>query len=255
MIKLAAAAALTLGLSGNALAAFEYGDLIRVVYNNDKTFEYATDLGNINTLIGTSNKVVGGGVNAITNSFASFGISGYSNLNVAYFTFTKPASPSTTYQMGIASTQSAVSNSSSKVMTYTSKAEKMIGTVSLPNGSYDTATIAGTDSAFTAKTSNTFLGQMFDGSYGGLVMGNQGGILNLAALATTGHVDQNFFTWTGTMATLNVAGAANTRAFTLTTMDDGSTVVNQTPVPAAAWLLFSGLAGLVGVRRRMNKEA
>jgi hypothetical protein len=37
------------------------------------------------------------------------------------------------------------------------------------------------------------------------------------------------------------------------TLVDGSVQVNAVPIPAAAWLLGSGLVGLVAIRRRMRK--
>lgn len=263
MIKLAAAAALTLGLSGNALAAIDNGDLIRVVYDTVGSVEYATDLGNFQdiktrTANGEKNIVVGAGVDAINTSI--FGATTQmGDLRVAYFTFDS----NNGQWVGLTSQLGSISNISRKYSTFQTAAQSVSGTVTTPtNGAYD-ANMITADSAKLANKSgaNTFytkfgvLSQNF-GIFGGMVAAPNT-LPSLAALASGGSVEQNFFTWTGTNTNNASAG---TLAFTLTTLADGSTVINkmdgpQTPVPAAAWLLGSGLMGLVGLRRRMNKEA
>lgn len=259
MIKLAAAAALTLGLSGNALAAIDNGDLIRVVYDTVGSVEYATDLGNFQDLktraaAGEKNIVVGAGVDAINTSI--FGTTTqFSDLRVAYFTFDSANGK----WVGLASGLNSINNLSRKYSTFLGAAEAISGQASAPtNGAYDAAMVtdnsAKLDNKSAAKTFYTKFGAAINDNYIGYSDNNDGGMPSLAALASGGTVEQNFFTWTGTNTDNKSAG---TLAFTLTTLADGSTVINSqpVPVPAAAWLLFSGLAGLVGVRRRMNKEA
>jgi len=264
MIKLAAAAALTLGLSGNAMAAIDNGDLIRVVYDTVGSVEYATDLGSFSSILsrtagGEKNIVVGAGVDAVqTSIFGS--TTQMSDLRVAYFTFDSANGK----WVGLASGLESISNVARKYGNFETAAQAVSGMASAPtNGAYD-ANMVTADSAKLANKSgaNTFytkFSAVLGPNYAGMVSNtNTNGIASLAALATAGGtVEQNFFTWTGTNT--NVASAGSL-AFTLTMLADGSTVINkmdgpQTPVPAAAWLLGSGLMGLVGLRRRMNKEA
>jgi len=263
MIKLAAAAALTLGLSGNAMAAIDNGDLIRVVYDTVGTVEYATDLGNFQDILsrtagGEKNIVVGAGVDAINTSI--FGSSTqFSDLRVAYFTF----DPANGKWVGLASGLESINNISRKYSGFLSAAQALTYGATGTTGAYDLNMVTDNSAKLANKSATqTFynkFGASVGNSYAGMVApsGNPDGIASLAALATVGSVEQNFMTWTGTKTDNASAG---TLAFTLTTLADGSTVINkmdtpQVPVPAAAWLLGSGLMGLVGLRRRMNKEA
>lgn len=74
---------------------------------------------------------------------------------------------------------------------------------------------------------------------------------NLAALVTgtATSVTQNLYHFTSA----NVAGSvADFNGVTITTSADGSSTVTATPIPAAFYLMGSGLMGLVGLRRRKN---
>ncbi len=262
MIKLAAAAALTLGLSGNAMAAIDNGDLIRVVYDTVGSVEYATDLGNFQDILsrtaaGEKNIVTGNGVDAIQTSIFSE-TTQMSDLRVAYFTFDSANGK----WVGLASGLENINNVSRKYGTFQSASQALTYGATGTTGAYDLNMVTDNSAKLANKSAtNTFytkFGAVLSGAvYAGMVANNTNGIASLAALATGGQVDQNFFTWTGTKTDNASAG---TLAFTLTTLSDGVTVINkmdapQVPVPAAAWLLGSGLMGLVGLRRRMNKEA
>jgi hypothetical protein len=262
MIKFAAAAALTLGLSGNALAAIDNGDLIRVVYDTVGSVEYATDLGSFQDILtrtaaGEKNIVAGAGVDAIQTSIFSAATQ-MADLRVAYFTFDSANGK----WVGLASGLESINNISRKYSTFQSASQALTYGATGTTGAYDlhmvTADSAKLENKSAPSTFFTKFSAALPGSvYAGMVANNTDGIASLAALATGDQVDQNFFTWTGTKTDNASAG---TLAFTLTTLADGSTVINKmdeapVPVPAAAWLLASGLAGLVGVRRRMNKEA
>jgi len=263
MIKLAAAAALTLGLSGNALAAIDNGDLIRVVYDTVGSVEYATDLGSFQDILtrtaaGEKNIVVGDGVDAVKTTI--FGTSTQmADLRVAYFTY----SP-TGYWVGVATNgeTDAMMSVAVKYSTFKSASQSLTYGATGTTGAYDLNMVTANSAKLADKSGTSFYSKfsasILENYANWTATANAGGIPSLAALATTGgEVTNNFFSWDGTDINAAVAGD---KRFTLTMLADGSTVINKmdeapVPVPAAAWLLASGLAGLVGVRRRMNKEA
>jgi hypothetical protein len=83
--------------------------------------------------------------------------------------------------------------------------------------------------------------------------------VSLAALATQGYVDQllYYFDYDGSATTKAGVEVAVIRTFLTsdgTTIDlNGdkiATVINPVPIPAAGWLLGSGLLALIGIRRR-----
>jgi hypothetical protein len=126
----------------------------------------------------------------------------------------------------------------------------------------------GPSAALNAATDGAFVGQVsfqysssqnitvgiFDGLDG---TGNEIGTFNLFANAQTGCVDSAFCHWD--LVSLNFAGAAKSVQFgnawsavegvgSVAAFDD--VTVSPVPVPAAAWLLASGLAVLGKMRRR-----
>jgi hypothetical protein len=87
------------------------------------------------------------------------------------------------------------------------------------------------------------------GTFRGFLSANNG-VANLADLNTVGYVEQYLYYY----------GDPNTVApgvplMKLTTNADGTTTASAAsavvPIPAAVYLLGSGLLGLVGIRRRM----
>jgi hypothetical protein len=72
---------------------------------------------------------------------------------------------------------------------------------------------------------------------------------NLAALSTTGYVDQVLYSYGSDPD----SGNAGVQVATIHTTAAGSTVTpTNTPIPAAAYLFGTGLMGLVGLRRKMS---
>jgi len=65
---------------------------------------------------------------------------------------------------------------------------------------------------------------------------------------STPLLNTNGGSYAGTVAMINLNNDGSTSATTL----DATTTATPTPIPAAAWLLGSGLLGLAGIRRRKN---
>lgn len=250
MIILLAAAMLTMSAASSAMAAFAQGDLIRVVYDTKGTTEIATDLGAISTLTTLgANSVVGGGVDATT--LAQFVGSAYSDLRVGYFAIQKANTGVNLANVWLAGDPTTAPKSG---------ALKWSGTYTNFNNTLGNYAQATGNTAVLADKSigNSFFNNMDRsggqvGQYGSFLPAlPAGGVLNLAALATIGYVDQAIYNWTGTATNSAVFG---TKVLTLRTMADGSTVINPgaaaTPIPPAFLLMGSGLLGMVGIRRKM----
>jgi hypothetical protein len=262
LVALFAAALMTISFAGTAMAAFVQGDLIRVVYDTVGAKEYATDLGSWATLSTTAakaNLTVGGGVDAIT--LANTGAASFNNLVVGYYMVQFPTGGP--YGVAVAADGvNPITSGSRKFSSFNTSAGAI-------GGNYVANAIAGTNSAViadkAANGTNTFYNQ-FDvhgvstGYYAGWETGatgvNPGGILSLAALTTTGYVDQTMV-YFGPFTTITPNASTGVNSITVRTMADGSTIINQgtaapVPVPPAFFLMGSGLLGIFGVRRKMN---
>lgn len=253
MITLLAAAMLTMSAASSAMAAFAQGDLIRVIYDTKGTTEIATDLGSISTLTTLgANSVVGGGIDATT--LAQFGGSAYSDLRVGYFGIQKANTGVNVANLWLAGDPNVAPKSG---------ALKWSGAYTAFNntlGNYAQST--GSTAVISDKSvGNTFFVNLDRsglqvGNYGTYLPTNPaGGVLNLAALATIGYVDQAIYNWSGTATNAGAGGALGTKVLTLRTLANGSTVINpgaaSTPIPPAFLLMGSGLLGMVGIRRKM----
>jgi len=252
MITLLAAAMLTMSIAGTASAAFVEGDLIRVVYDTVGSKEIATDLGSWSAIKGTANNTaLGGGVDAFTLS--QFGATTqFADLKVGYFLVDATTNAN---RVAVAGDANGVSSASRKFSGYNGAA----GTILTQ---YRANLTASPNTAIMAdKTGvNTFYKNMegaglTPGLYGPWTTTNAGGVLNLAALATTGYVDQTIYTWTGTNLATSLI-VPGTKALTLRTMANGTSVLTSggtaaTPIPPAFLLMGSGLLGMVGIRRKM----
>lgn len=238
IIMLLAAMMLVFGVSGQAMAYFADGDLIRVVYSSSGTVESATDLGSIsawtapsttNVVYNTSNfnlSTLGAGANA-------------SNSYVGYYSWLA-GTPNNAWTSGNNATQTA---SYSNTSGFYQAAHNANGQYALSGTQSATLNMADTNSFFQGME----LGSAGLGQYHGFIPAG-GGTANLGNLATAGYVDQNLYYYQPTSA--RGANSTGTSVATIRTFADGHTELNPVPVPAAAYLFGSGLLGLVGIRRK-----
>jgi hypothetical protein len=248
MITLLAGALMTIAMAANASAYFEQGNLIRVVYDKSINMEVATDLGSISSILPAAGGSVtlGGGASSYLGS--ALAGSSLSNLNVAYFSWN-----SANVDLWLSSKAATQSVLTSQWNTGTGAVQSVmnryLGLAGSTTSRVDLST-ADANSYWNKLDKNS---TTQSGKFGGLYLA-QNGELNLSALATGGTVAQNLYFW-------NSQTAAGTMLdITIETLADGSTRISSTqeppssvPVPAAAYLLGSGLLGLVGIRRKMNK--
>jgi hypothetical protein len=247
----AVAAMLTLSAS-SAFAAFANIDLVRVVTDRSSgsTIEIATNLGNINTLAAvTSNTVVGGG----TSAFTAFGAN-LANSYVTYFAVDRTSALNGT--LWISAQGFTVANPPSTAGTASSQNKLAAGIAGSVLTYYNTLTATGTTIVANSGVAGS-MGGHFSlvnlGAYGGFAQAFQNNAnLSLSSLATAPIATS---IWKFGPGNVNTALPASF-VLNLTTNADGSTTIlansTPTPIPAAAWLLGSGLMGLIGLRRRKN---
>jgi hypothetical protein len=253
LLALTAGALLTMGFAGNALAYFGDYELVRVVYHQGGSTEVATDLGNVNALAGQTNAVVGSGAAAFSLSQFS-GATSTSNLFVAYFA--KAVNADTTKGDIWTSAANGLSTgplSGNRQWSGVSAAtQATIGMYAGLGGS--TGTVAADQSNVKSYWKSLDKGTI--NTAGKLSSFFSSNIIeaNLADLATQGYVDQDLYFYDTPDAPKNGVKVASIR-----TMADGSTIINYqesapVPVPAAAYLLGSGLLGMIGLRRKNVKK-
>jgi hypothetical protein len=238
MIMLVAAAMMTLSAS-SAFAAFADLELIRVVYDRAGA-EYATDLGNINTLLSASTPTT------IAGSFT--GANGAATL-VTYFALDRAnndlwaANSTTTAPLVIGGTTglTAISNGMNSVYS----------TYNVQGGTNYTG-LASNLNSYKNKLSSTqgWLGNTITGA-----ASRAATELSLASLSTNNT--QTLYFWNDAKSlTANIAGRTGVAVASITTNLDGSSTITPTatPIPPAFFLMGSGLLGMFGLRRK-NKVA
>lgn len=236
--------AFLMGLAGQAMAYFEMGNLIRVVYTKSESggqgnLEVVTDLGSgLNPTTATAASRV-----LSTNNFSlsQLGVTDWSNVYVAYFTMTttSPYSSDSGWISGNRSSGQSSSGSTSD-STYNNY-ETIRGSNSALAASEQSAMIVGSQSNAWSYTSVMGL----DGTFGGFLTTSNLADANLSNLATVGYVDQWLYYYASTGA-----GAYGTQVYKLRTYADGHTEINPVPLPAAVYLFGSGLLAIAGFRGR-----
>jgi hypothetical protein len=231
-----------LGISAQAMAYFEDGDLIRVVYSSAGTMETATDLGSIASLTTPSGLKVT--YNANNFSIASLG-SGATAANsyVAYYSFLAgtPANAWTSGPNGGQTAQFSVKDG-------------YAGAVHSVNGLYQTQTGAPAQVTVLMSDPNSYFNMLAGGGssagqFAGFIPAGNGEA-NLANLSSVGYVDQYIYYYKPTSA--RNADPTGLSVAMIRTYADGHTVMNPNavPIPPSVLLLGSGLIGLIGIRRK-----
>jgi len=247
LVILLALVAVMLCVNGQAMAAFEDGHLIRVVYSGTGAgTEYATDLGSFSSLTSPSSSHVI--LNTNNFSLSSVGASSWSDVNVAYFMVTATSG-------GFPGNYAWTSGPSAG---QTGGGRSMFNAIL--GGAH---TVAGAYQVAGAGAANATLGQIDTSSYwktmnyGGSGVGQMKGFIpagnadqNLAALSGAGYVDQKLYYYSTPNSSVAGVGVVSLRTFA-----DGHTEMNagapsSVPVPPSVLLLGSGLLGLVGIRRK-----
>jgi hypothetical protein len=241
IMMLLIAMVLLLGVSGQALAYFEDGDLIRVVYSSTGTMESATDLGSITSLTSPSTAHVVYN----TNNFSLGQLGSGATLDhsyVAYFTAT--LNPNHAWTSG--SSASGQTGIAGAFQGYVGSMHYTTGLYQVNGGHPATAM-----ETFSTGDPLSYVKQLASvpGALGGFLNQNNGAEANLAALATVGYVDQYLYYYGSIPTRGNTTGM---NVATIRTFADGHTELNPVPIPAAVYLLGSGLLGLVGIRRKMS---
>ena len=246
---LLAIAMFVLGISGQAMAAFVQGDLIRVVYGinpgDSNKYEYATDLGSaiqaFSTPFTTNFKFTADPIN-----FGVFGTAAKSDLMVAYYIWGNNGVNEVWASSNAATGQY---NGSRKYGNFGSEALN-----NLINGYSPVA--VGNNATLQVQPGDNSYNTLFGTS------GNLGTYINLTghpgtqtdkSLVATGYVDQWLFYYSPSQNTSTYGGGAGTPLALIRTYANGTTEINPSavPIPAAVYLLGSGLLGLIGIRRRM----
>jgi hypothetical protein len=247
------------GVSGQAMASFNDGDLIRVVYQGSGAgTEYITDLGNFSQATGqltapiTSNNPLTG---QDAFSLTSVGASSWSNVQVAYFIMDLAGNGGT----GAAWTSgSPTTGGQVNLGTFNS----FQGASALTYNSWQQN--AGSGNSLTESQSSpvAYWQWLNNAQSGAADIGGMAGFLktpqssaeaNLGNLATAGYVDQVLYYYgANPMTATQGTAVATIRTFLGGTAS--TEMLAAVPIPAAAYLFGSGLLGMFGLRRKMTAK-
>jgi hypothetical protein len=216
---------LAFGAAGNALAYFDYGansSLTVSVYNATANTETGYDLG----ILGVDFNLTDSIANLATVDVSDLAstVSVYST-NTAYgntFGITASTSP------GVAAPTILSFNSAVRDIWTTGYRDATTNTISIP--------------ASDPKSASTIWGDA--GNYKGFVSGGNPSLQpNLAALGTDEFVDIYLYSY-------DLTTPGDTGVLRINSTGQVDLNPSAVPVPAAVWLLGSGLFGLIGIRRR-----
>ena len=236
-----AAALMTMSAS-SAFAAFADLELIRVYYDRTGS-EFATDLGNVKTILDNAKQP--GGV-TLDGSFGTL-TSGYA----VYFALDRTTGVSDLWATGKVGVDSVIVGGATGLTSLKSGTSSMYA---LYNAN---ATDGGTEYTGAAAATSSYKNKL-SATQGTLATSiNNASRLNTeASLAGvigsgTGSAVQALYFWENALTTV-AAEKIGVLAATITTNADGTStiVAAPTPIPPAFLLMGSGLLGMVGLRRK-----
>lgn len=237
LLKMALVALFAFTLVSPAMAYFENGKLVAVAYDRtpfgDDKIEVAVDLGILvgtrastaydwsqhTTPIAQSTDVIGHMDLSLLGNLSSKALSFFgSQGGTAYNVYA-------TNEMNVNRNPLALTNGRLNVL-------------GLYAGLADANGVAVTD----IDNINSFR-SVFDGAYGGTLTATTAGQAELANIMTDGYVQMYLNTSAETVAALRLYSNGDI-------VIGSASAAPAVPVPAAVWMLASGLVGLVGVRRK-----
>src|SRR5574341_1577011 len=243
ILMLMIVAVLMLGISGQAMASFEEGHLIRVVYSGTGAgTEYVTDLGDFLSLTSplTSNNALSG---QNTFSLANVGASAtWANTNVAYFIVSFSANAGA----GAAWTSGPASGSNNNFGTFWTN---FVGSTAMTTNSWQQYSGGANSVAVSqADGASYWINQNSGGTSIGTFMGylTNTAEKNLGELATAAYVDQYLYYYGANPD----GGTPGTQVAKLRTFADHTELgaVSQVLVPAAVYLFGTGQIGRASCR-------
>lgn len=222
IITLIAGICLVFGVAGNATAAFDYGtDSSLVLSITDKdSAEMGYDLGTLDVDFN------------ITDQQVMLANAGTIDLTVGNFVGIYAATSDWEFTFGLKEGITPEISTSNMA--------------NMGNGYQAVMGLYGHDAsavAVSATDFNSYTTRLSGGQYSGLIPNSGPDFeITLDDMAANGYVDVAMYQYLAMTDTFNEG--------TLRIWEDGSVELNAVPVPAAVWLLGSGLLGLVGIRRK-----
>jgi len=230
------AAALMSLTASSAFAAFADLELIRVYYDRAGN-EVATDLGKVKDILAAPSTTFAGSFGGLSTGYA------------VYFALDRTTGMNDLWATGSTTTASTIVGTSLGLTALKSGTTNMYSLYNTQGGTNYTGS-ASLTSSYMSKLSAT------QGSLANAIapISRPYTEASLASLISTGtgSVTQAFYFWDNALTTV-AAQKLGVNVATIITNADGSTTVNSTvatPIPAAFYLMGSGLLGLVGMRRR-----
>lgn len=246
IVSILAAALLTLSVSAPAMAYFDNGDLIQVVYNAAGS-EVATDLGTMTgthfTSNGNSMSFLGGGTisgTSVSGGSTFAGVS-LSNLHVVYLSYDTNNGSNPIYFSSNSATAPVFSGNGSQWGNANSLIQSLYynGT-----GTQQQIVITGA-----VNNSSSYTANFAGGDFGGLLT-TPSAESSLSALAGGGTITQKLYYFADTAN----GSTAQNLALNLITNSNGTFTAADasTPIPPSFLLMGSGLLGMVGIRRKFT---
>ncbi|MEN6433424.1 MAG: VPLPA-CTERM sorting domain-containing protein [Smithella sp.] len=240
-------AMLLVGVAGQAMAYFEQGHLVRVVYDRGGVNEILTDMGGGFDYTSPSN--INSKITDNPFDIADLGLADYSNVYVSYFILK-------TYGVSGVNSLWLSGPNGGQTSRYGAWSSTGAATVSLIGINHMTGNA---QNVYSQHVMSSYADYINAGDFGTMMTFISNGNMeqNLGSFNAEGsqYVDQYLYYYAPNIVT----GKPGLKVAQIRTYEGGTTggttEINPVPVPAAVYLLGSGLLALVGIRRKTNLEA